>query len=115
VRRNRVEERVDVRLADATAVLGEPADLILANLHLDLLMEILGRPELQRCPWIILAGAVGRQVDRLRERLRGLPFCLWDEASDGAWSAMLLGIHSDANRRSHHGNGGDSFRNDQLG
>jgi ribosomal protein L11 methyltransferase len=88
--RNGLEDRIEVRLGDALQVLSEPADLILANLHLDLLKEIVRESAFQKAPWSILSGLAGRQVNRMKETLGNLPLRIVETRSDGAWSSLLL-------------------------
>jgi ribosomal protein L11 methyltransferase len=93
VKRNRLDEKVDVRLGNALEFLEEPADLILANLHLELLMDMATRSSLWRKPWCILAGVVGRQARRLLDVLQRTPMELVQSREEGPWSGFLLAGH----------------------
>ncbi len=85
----------DVALYCGTvAALGaSSADLILANLSLDVIDPILG--ELATClapgGRIVLSGVLDSQVDRLRERLREEGMPILRELGRGEWVAMIVG------------------------
>ncbi len=85
----------DVALYCGTvAALGaSSADLILANLSLDVIDPILG--ELATClapgGRIVLSGVLDSQVDRLRDRLREEGMPILRELGRGEWVAMIVG------------------------
>lgn len=95
VARNLMEGSVEVKSGDALEWVSAPADLVMGNLYLDLLLELVSRPVLWNRRWCILAGVIGRQADRLLEALRSTPMKLVKSWREGLWSAFLLkGEHS---------------------
>lgn len=88
--RNLLEDRVEVRLGDALECLEKPAELVLANLHLEVLLEMVVRPSLWSKPWCILAGVVGNQSRKLLSVLDETPMRVIESREKGAWSAFLL-------------------------
>jgi ribosomal protein L11 methyltransferase len=90
VRRNRLEDRILVRLGDARQCLGEPAHLLLANLPYEILSDLCARPEILGYPWMILSGMVGRQADCIEESLQGQDLRVEGRQAEGGWIAMLV-------------------------
>lgn len=90
VARNRLEGRVEVRLGNALDYLEGWADLIMANLHLELLLKMAVSPSFWRTPWCILAGVVGRQDLRLLSALDKTPMRVVEVREKGPWSAFLI-------------------------
>jgi len=89
VRRNGLEDVVEVRLADAAQLLGEPSDLILANLSYDLICRLLERPWRGTGCWWIFSGVVGAQVERLKERLASLALKILEVRGENFWFSVL--------------------------
>lgn len=90
VARNLLGGRVEVRLGNALDYLDGSADLIMANLHLELLLEMAARPSFWRTPWCILAGVIGRQDLKLLAALDKTPMRVVEVREKGAWSAFLV-------------------------
>jgi len=90
VARNFLEARVEVTLGNALDYLEGSADLIMANLHLELLLEMLTRPSFWRTPWCILAGLVGRQDLKFLAALEKTPMRVLESREEGRWSAFLI-------------------------
>ncbi len=90
VSRNLLEDRVIVRHGDALEYLENPAQLVMANLHLELLLEMVSRPSLWRIPWCILAGVVGSQAGKLLSAIEKTPMKVAKSRAQGAWSGFLL-------------------------
>ncbi|MGQ9655645.1 MAG: 50S ribosomal protein L11 methyltransferase [Thermodesulfobacteriota bacterium] len=89
VRRNALEDVVEVRLGDATQSLHEPADLIVANLTYDIICSLLERPWVGPRRWCIFSGVVGGQVKRLKERLGSLGFRVLEVSGENLWFSLL--------------------------
>jgi ribosomal protein L11 methyltransferase len=90
VLRNGLEGRVTVVQRDALDALSEEADLVLANLSLEVLCALVERPQAQDKPWLIVSGLAGRQEARLESRLGPLPFRIEQRRHGGHWSSLLL-------------------------
>ena len=56
VQLNRLEDRIEVKEGRAEAYAEVPADLMLANIHWDVLKSLLATEGFRRNPWIILSG-----------------------------------------------------------
>ncbi len=89
VRRNALEEVVEVCLGEAMEFLHEPADLIVANLSYDTICSLLERPWVGPGRWCIFSGLVGGQVKRLKERLVSLDFHILEVVGENLWFSLL--------------------------
>lgn len=87
---NRMGEKVQVRRGDVLELVEEPAHLVTANLHLDLLLELVRRPALWEKTWCIVSGLIGRQAEVFLKSLGSTPMQLLESRREGPWSAFLL-------------------------
>lgn len=90
VRVNRLGGRVEVRLGDAMQFVEEPAELMMANLTYEVLVELLSRPGLYEKSWYILSGVVGTQIHGLKERLALTQLRVKRVRSENFWFSILL-------------------------
>jgi len=65
------------------------ADLALANLHLEVLLNLLEIPEFLEKKWYIFSGLQGTQMARFTDRLRAAPLEVLDTWSDNLWFTVL--------------------------
>jgi ribosomal protein L11 methyltransferase len=88
---NRLEETIEVLEGNAEDLAGSPADLVLANIHYDVLARLVDQPALQRRPWYILSGLLRSQARDIEAGLPARRLKLerkWDH--EGTWFTMLV-------------------------
>jgi ribosomal protein L11 methyltransferase len=66
---NRLEQRVLPVRARADQALQLPADLVLANIHFDVLQDLVTKPAFAAKERFILSGLLSRQGETIRDRL----------------------------------------------
>jgi len=89
-RRNFMEERMEVVLGDAIEWASIEADLLLANLHLELIVRLLEKPGFPRARWCILSGFVGGQWELILEKAKGRSLELVSKRWEGDFCSLLL-------------------------
>ncbi|MGB6065541.1 MAG: 50S ribosomal protein L11 methyltransferase, partial [Desulfomonilaceae bacterium] len=75
--------------ADARHYAHIPADLALANMHLDVLLDLLDLPEFLDKKWYIFSGLQGTQMAQFSARLQTSPLQMLDTWSENLWFAVL--------------------------
>ncbi|MGB8874482.1 MAG: 50S ribosomal protein L11 methyltransferase [Desulfobaccales bacterium] len=65
------------------------ADLVLANIHLEVLLGLLTIPEFLEKKWYIFSGLLGTQMARFTDRLQASPLKVLDTWSENLWFAVL--------------------------
>lgn len=88
--RNSLGNKMKVVLDDAIKWACFEADLTLANLHLELLEEIMEKPGFPRGRWCILSGFVGKQWERVVEKAQALCLELLSKRWEGAFCSLLF-------------------------
>ncbi len=88
-RHNRRQDEVLLIQGDARHFAQVPAGLALANIHLDVLLDLLALPEFWRKKWYIFSGLLGTQLDRFREGLRATPLRTMEIRDENLWFAVL--------------------------
>jgi ribosomal protein L11 methyltransferase len=91
VRHNRREGEVLLIQGDARGFAHLPADLALANIHLDVLLELLDIPDFFQKKWYIFSGLLGTQMERFRNRLQSSPLQPLKIMDENMWFAVLAG------------------------
>ncbi|ABW67291.1 50S ribosomal protein L11 methyltransferase [Desulfosudis oleivorans] len=89
-RLNRVQDRVLIVKGDATDFAGAPADLLMANIHYDIMKHILAGPGFLRCRRFILSGLLRTPARMVLDQLEKMPVSItkqWN--SDGIWYTLL--------------------------
>ncbi len=81
----------DVHLiqADARDFAHLAADLVLANIHLDVLLDLLAIPEFLDKQWYIFSGILGAQLDKFLARLATTPLTHIATLDENMWFAVL--------------------------
>jgi ribosomal protein L11 methyltransferase len=69
VRLNGLKERVEVREGRAENCINHQADLVVANIHYDAIMELMRHKEFRNKKWFILSGLMRNQADKVRAAL----------------------------------------------
>ncbi len=87
---NGVGDRVEVRWGEAVASVDEKADLILGNLHFQVIDTLLKRKELFAKRWIVLSGLLRGQVSNVLERLAKWTFRVHDRIEENRWVTLIL-------------------------
>jgi ribosomal protein L11 methyltransferase len=88
-RHNHRESDVLLLQADARHFAHLPADLALANIHLDVLLDLLSIPEFLDKRWYIFSGLLGTQIEKFTARLAGSPLTMLDTWSENLWFTVL--------------------------
>jgi ribosomal protein L11 methyltransferase len=66
-----------------------PANLALANIHLDVLLDLLEIPDFCNKNWYIFSGVLGTQLERFRDRLRATCLEVMEIRDENLWFAVL--------------------------
>ena len=88
---NHLEETIEVLEGGAEDLAGSPVDLVVANIHYDVLAGLVDQPEFQGTGWYILSGLLRSQARDIETRLklRGLKVAdMWDH--EATWYTMLV-------------------------
>jgi ribosomal protein L11 methyltransferase len=88
---NRLEGIIKVIEGDATAFMSEEADLMIANVHYDLLLRLLELDDFSRKEWLILSGLLRSQARHMEAKLSQYhlePIRLWEH--EEIWYTMLV-------------------------
>jgi ribosomal protein L11 methyltransferase len=80
---------VDLIQADARHFAHLPADLVLANIHLDVLLDLLAIPEFLNKEWYIFSGILGAQLEQFRSRLAATPLTEVATLDENLWFSVL--------------------------
>ena len=91
VQLNNLENRIEVREGRAEDYAEVPADLMLANIHWDVLKSLISKEEFRRHPWIVLSGLMRTHARDLESDLAryGLKIAkAWED--EATWYTMLI-------------------------
>jgi ribosomal protein L11 methyltransferase len=86
---NRQAERVSLIQGDARRFAYPAAEVALANIHLDVLTDLLAVPEFFTKTWYIFSGILGTQMVPFREALAPTPLEVVDALDENLWYAVL--------------------------
>jgi ribosomal protein L11 methyltransferase len=89
LKHNHCREQVHLIQADVRNFAHLPADLALANIHLDVLLDLLDLPEFLHKDWYIFSGILGTQLERFLARLRSTPLTPVATLDENMWFAVL--------------------------
>ncbi|MFZ5453308.1 MAG: 50S ribosomal protein L11 methyltransferase [Thermodesulfobacteriota bacterium] len=89
VRHNHRERDILLIQGDARHFAHLPGDLALANIHLDVLLDLLKIPEFLTRRWYIFSGVLGTQMDRFRQALAATPLKELAALDENLWFAVL--------------------------
>jgi ribosomal protein L11 methyltransferase len=81
--------KVDLIQADARHFAYLPASLVLANIHLDVLLDLLDIPEFLNKDWYIFSGILGTQLKVFLERLEETPLKEVATLDENMWFTVL--------------------------
>ena len=89
LKHNQRRAEVDLIQADARDYAHLPAGLALANIHLDVLLDLLDIPEFLHKDWYIFSGIMGTQLEVFRKRLKETPLKEVETLHENMWFAVL--------------------------
>jgi len=89
LRHNQREKDVLLIQGDARHFAHLPADLACANIHLDVLLDLLDLPEFLNRKWFMFSGILGTQMGRFREALSATPLRIVEVLDENLWFAVL--------------------------
>ncbi|MBU4231551.1 MAG: 50S ribosomal protein L11 methyltransferase [Desulfobacterales bacterium] len=89
LKHNQRRAEVDLIQADARDYAHLDAGLTLANIHLDVLLDLLNIPEFLRKDWYIFSGILGTQLEVFCQRLKGTPLKEVETRHENMWFAVL--------------------------
>jgi ribosomal protein L11 methyltransferase len=89
LRHNQRAGEVLLLQADARHFVHPAADLVLANIHLDVLLELLALPEFLQKKWYIFSGILGAQLEKFLARLAATPLAALDVRDENMWFTVL--------------------------
>lgn len=89
LKHNQRQREVLLIEGDARHFAYPPAQLALANIHLDVLLDLLDIPEFLEKKWYIFSGILGTQMEEFTARLSASPLNMLDTWSDNLWFTVL--------------------------
>jgi len=88
--------RHNQRQAEALLILGDarrfadlPGDLVLANIHLDILLDLVRDPNFLKKTWYIFSGLLGTQMQRFEAGLKTTNLEIVEVRDENMWFAVL--------------------------
>ncbi len=89
VRHNHRQDQIFLIQGDARDFAHLPGELALANIHLDVLLDLLARPAFLTRPWYIFSGILGTQMESFRRALAATPLKEVAALDENMWFALL--------------------------
>ncbi len=89
LKHNRREPEVLLIHGDARHFAYPAADLVMANIHLDVLLELLALPEFLTKKWYIFSGILGAQMEKFQAALAASPLQTVAALDENLWFAVL--------------------------
>ncbi len=89
---NTMQDRVMVLQGDAPSFTTIPTDLLIANIHYDVMKKIIHSPGFLNQKWFILSGLLTSEMKKIREELAPLPVTLLKHFNTGSIWHTFLGI-----------------------
>lgn len=89
IRHNHREQEILLIQGDARSFTYPAADLVMANIHLDVLLDLLTIPEFLTKTWYIFSGILGTQMEQFRTALASTPLTIMDSPDQNLWFAVL--------------------------
>ncbi len=89
LKHNRRERQVLLIHGDARHFAYPEADLALANIHLDVLLDLLTIPEFLHKKWYIFSGILGTQMERFLAALQASPLSPLEVRDENLWFTVL--------------------------
>jgi ribosomal protein L11 methyltransferase len=89
LKHNQRQCQVHLIQADARHFAHLPADLVLANIHLDVLLDLLDIPDFLNKAWYIFSGILGTQLEKFLARLADAPLQAVATLDENLWFTVL--------------------------
>ncbi len=98
VRLNQLEDRILAFQARGEQMVPMPCDLLVANIHYDVMQHIIAHPDFIKKQWFILSGLLNSEAKKVMANLRTLPVHIVERrCPDGIWNTILgKGLVKDA-------------------
>jgi ribosomal protein L11 methyltransferase len=91
IRLNDFHDKILAIQARGEAFMDVPAQLVVANIHYDVMKTLIEAPEFVEKPWLILSGLLKSEADKVCDRLKEKPVTLVERISpDGVWNTLLV-------------------------
>ena len=88
---NDFQDKILAIQARGEAFMDVPAQLVVANIHYDVMKTLIEAPEFVEKPWLILSGLLKSEADKVCDRLKEKPVTLVERISpDGVWNTLLI-------------------------
>lgn len=90
IRLNRAQEKVLAFQARGEEVMSIPCDLLVANIHYDVMQHLIESPHLLKKKWFILSGLLNSEAKKIMTALSGKPVQIVERRCiDGVWNTLL--------------------------
>ncbi|MCG8686247.1 MAG: 50S ribosomal protein L11 methyltransferase [Desulfobacterales bacterium] len=90
IRLNRFEDRVLAFIAKGEEMISIPSDLLVANIHYDVMQHIISHPGFLEKPWFILSGLLNSEASKVLAFLKKRPVHIVERrCPDGIWNTIL--------------------------
>jgi ribosomal protein L11 methyltransferase len=90
VRLNRMQDRILVIQGRAETLIDTPVDLLIANIHYEIMRQLIRARGFLRKRWFILSGLMRSEAKAVRDFLNTVPVRILQEWSgDGVWHTLL--------------------------
>ncbi|MCG8619550.1 MAG: 50S ribosomal protein L11 methyltransferase [Desulfobacterales bacterium] len=90
IRLNRLEDKILAFQAKGEEIIGIPCDLMVANIHYDVMQHIIAHPGFLEKPWFILSGLLNTETRKVLDFLKDLPVHIVERrCPDGIWNTIL--------------------------
>ncbi|MDD9303359.1 MAG: 50S ribosomal protein L11 methyltransferase [Desulfobacter sp.] len=87
---NRFEDRILAFQARGEDMISIPCDLLVANIHYDVMQHIIAHPGFLEKPWFILSGLLNSETRKVVSVLKDLPVQIVERrCPDGIWNTIL--------------------------
>jgi len=92
---NNLEDHVSIVCGSAEDFLEPAADLLIANIHYDVMKDLIERPGFLNKKWFILSGLLRTEAGLIESRLSQLPVTLMEKwVRDGVWHTLFGRVNS---------------------
>jgi ribosomal protein L11 methyltransferase len=89
LRHNRRAAEVLLIQGDARHFAYPASDLVLANIHLDVLLDLLTIPQFLQKKWYIFSGLLGTQMEKFLAALQASPLTPLETRDENLWFTVL--------------------------
>jgi ribosomal protein L11 methyltransferase len=92
---NNLVDHVSIVCGSAEDFLGPAADLLIANIHYDVMKDLIEQPGFLSKKWFILSGLMRTEAGLIESRLSKLPVTLMEKwVRDGVWHTLFGRVNS---------------------